>query len=208
MADAPVLEMVEQFKSRDIAKRMTAVSRAAELATPEAVALLVKALQDQSWSLREHAVACAARAGGAAVPSLVRLLAGGVWFARSSAARVLAATGDARAVAALAEQASDGNATVAREAAAALAAVLSRTGREEALARLAGLPAAERERAMPGLTAADPELASRLRQEPDRSDPGPAGREQADASAARLQGLRKALKAALRQDARDDDEEP
>ena len=210
MADSTIIEIVEQFKSRDIARRMAAVSRAAEAGTPEAVALLVKALQDPSWSLREHAVASAAAAGEPAKPSLVRLLGSGVWFARASAARVLEVTGDERALVPLALQTGDANASVSQAAGKSLSAVIDRIGPVRSLDALAACPAAERARCSDALRKVRPALAERWEAEGGAAvsedvaayDPGK------DGTAGHLQNLRKAVRAALKQDTKDDDEEP
>ncbi len=201
MPDSSIIEIIEQFKSRDSARRMTAVDRAARDGSPAAVALLVKALQDQSWSLREHAVTAAAGAGRAAVPSLVRLLNCGVWYAREAAARVLERTGDASCLAPLSRQAGDANASAAESSRRALAAVLSRIEPEKALAALASCPRCELGGCLPAIRQIDPPLAERLeRAAAEFSTPA------ADA-ADRLQGLRRAIRAALKRDSSEDDEE-
>jgi len=210
MADSTIIEIVEQFKSRDIAKRMAAVSRAAGEGSPESVAILVKALQDSSWSLREHAVARTAEAGEAAIPSLVRLLESGVWYARASAARVLETTGDERALVALALQTGDANVSVSQASEKSLAAVIDRIGQERALGALAACPAADQGRCSVALHKVRPALADRWEAEGGSivSEDAAAYDLGKDAAAGRLQNLRKAVKAALKQDTKDDDEEP
>jgi HEAT repeat protein len=210
MNDGAIIEIVEQFKSRDIAKRTAAVARAAGHGSPEAVALLVKALQDPSPSLRDRAVDAVCQAGPAALAPLLRLLTGGVWFARASAARVLERIGTAAALPRLLQQCSDGNRSVSQAAAQAVTAIVARCGEDESLRQLIPLPAASRRQCAAVLAHLRPELAQQLSALPADAVAEDAAAYQASQQQAggRLQDLRKAVKAALKQDSRDDDEEP
>ena len=210
MNDGAIIEIVEQFKSRDIAKRMTAVARAAEQRGPEAVALLVKALQDQSPSLRQRAVDAMCQAGPAALAPLLRLLTSGVWFARASAALVLERIGTAESLPQLLRQCDDANRSVAQAAAQAANAIVSRCGQDEALCLLLPLQGAARRQAVDALGRLRPELAQQLALIPAEAVSEEAARYAAkpELAGSRLQDLRKAIKAAQKQDSKDDDEEP
>ncbi|HTY08058.1 MAG TPA: HEAT repeat domain-containing protein [Candidatus Edwardsbacteria bacterium] len=210
MNDSAIVEIVEQFKSRDITRRMAAVSRAAEHRGPEAIALLVKALQDQSPSLREHAVAAICLAGPAATAPLLRLLGGGVWFARAAAARVLERIGTAEALAPLLRQCGDANRSVAQAAGQAVNAVVARCGQDAALRQLLAMRGEERHQCASAFALLQPELAQQLALVPAEAVAETAAADQASQQRAGecLQDLRKAVRTALKQDVRDEDEEP
>jgi hypothetical protein len=107
-------------------------------------------------------------------------------------------------------QASDANASASQAAGKALAAVIERAGAEGSLAALSACPDAGRGRCAAALRKTQPELAARWEAGGGTmvsEDAAAYAREQDDA-ASRLQNLRKSVKSALKQDTRDDDEEP
>ncbi len=110
-------EAVELFRSKDQAKRRLAVDIASQLGSAGAVALLLKSIQDQSWSLREYSVAKIALAGGKAVDPLCRILRDGVWYARAAAAQALGLIGALSALRHLIPLTSDPNRSVSDAAA-------------------------------------------------------------------------------------------
>jgi len=97
MNDPRVTEAVELLKSRDLKKRITALDLAQKLEGREALALLLKALHDQSWTLRDHAIPKIIAKGPQAIVPILRHLTSGVWYTRAALAQVLCSTGDHRA---------------------------------------------------------------------------------------------------------------
>lgn len=202
MPEGDINQAVELFKSRDPRKRRWAVDLAAELGTPEAAALLIKALQDQSWSLREYAIGKSARLGRPMVAPLCRLLNSGIWFSRAAAVQALRAIGDPRALGPLCLVAGDGNRSVAGSAMAAVGELLAAA--EPALMRqLAGSMPNDQRLALAALAASShPEMIVSL----EKGGSIPSEEEEVDLEA--LQRLRTALKSAAKQEAGGEDEEP
>lgn len=130
MTDGDINQAVELFKSRDLRKKKWSLDLAQELRTPEAAALIIKAMQDQSWALREYAIAKAVQLGTMMVPPLCRLLKSGVWYSRAAAVQALDSIGDVRALPRLLPLAGDTNQTVARAAKAAMAHLAAKAGPE------------------------------------------------------------------------------
>jgi len=100
----------------------------------EALALLVECLCDESWYLRDLAEEALLRLGERGAPVLVPLLEQGLWFSRTSAARVLGRTAHRPAVQPLLRLADDANATVAEAVREALGEI-GRSGGAISLAR-------------------------------------------------------------------------
>jgi HEAT repeat protein len=106
----------------------------------EAISLLVECLCDESSFLRELAEQAFLRMGEEQAGSLVPMLAGGLWYTRLSAARLLGRLGYRPAVPALLTLCDDPNGTVATAARDAVAAVARLRGSSRvahALVRLA-----------------------------------------------------------------------
>jgi HEAT repeat protein len=210
MSDPDISEAVVLFKSRDIQRRMAAVDMAVSLRSREALALLIKALQDQSWSLREYAITRMAALGPAGVGPLVQLLRNGVWFARAAAARALGMIGDIRALEPLLSLVDDGNHSVAGAARGAAAAVCSAAG-PEALAGLADRVPLQRRREMaaqlaPIDGAAARALTASLSPDGAAAPAEERGAQRDAAEAEALQALRRQFKSGLARDDRGDDE--
>jgi len=83
----------------------------------EALSLLVECLCDESWYLRDQAEQALARIGPDVAPMLLPLLEQGLWFTRTSAARVLGGFGHRPGVPALLRISDDANETVSGAAA-------------------------------------------------------------------------------------------
>lgn len=94
----------------------------------EALSLLVECLCDESWYLRDLAEEAFLRLGDEGARVLLPLLEQGLWFTRSSGARVLGRMGYRPAVPVLLRMAEDSNATVAQSAHEALAEIARRGG--------------------------------------------------------------------------------
>ena len=95
---------------------------------PESLALLVECLCDESWYLRDLAEEAFMRMAERGAPGLLPLLEQGLWFTRTSAARVLGRLGYRPAVPALMRLADDLNATVAAAARDAIVAIAREKG--------------------------------------------------------------------------------
>lgn len=201
MNDPRVTEAVELLKSRDLKKRMTALDLAQRLEGREALALLLKALHDQSWTLRDHAVPKIIAKGPQAIGPVLRHLTSGVWYTRAALARVLQATGDHRAAVSLFLMLGDSNKSVVEEAQQALKAIITRADPERLWEQAGGLPGPQRERYQDYLKKELYDQPQKLSLIQDKEPLSSGGREddpQADAGAS-LQQLRKAIKAALKQ---------
>lgn len=94
----------------------------------EALSLLVECLCDESWYLRSLAEEAFLRLGDEGARVLLPLLDQGLWFTRSSGARVLGRMGYRPAVPVLVRSAEDSNATVAQAAREALVEIARRGG--------------------------------------------------------------------------------
>jgi len=201
MNDPRITEAVELLKSRDLKKRMTALDLAQKLEGREALALLLKALHDQSWTLREQAIPKIIAKGPQATAPILRHLTSGVWFTRAALAQVLEKTGDHRAAVPLFLLLDDSNKSVAEGAQKALKAIISRT-EPELLAEQAGSLTMDQRRKYLGYLKKEfhnhPQILSRLQdQEPAVSSAGEDD-PKTDIGAS-LQQLRKAVKSALKQ---------
>jgi len=201
MNDPRVTEAVELLKSRDLKKRMTALDMAQHLEGREALALLLKALHDQSWTLRDHAIPRIIAKGPQAIVPILRHLTSGVWYTRAALAQVLYSTGDHRAAVPLFLLLDDSNISVAEEAQRALKAIIHRTDPEMLWEQADGLSKSQREHYLGYLKKElhnQPQMLSRIHDKEPLTSGGTEDDPQSDAGAS-LQQLRKAVKAALKQ---------
>jgi hypothetical protein len=128
----------------------------------EALSLLVECLCDESWYLRDQAETALARIGPSVAPVLLPLLEQGLWFTRTSAARVLGGFGHRPAVPGLMRLADDANETVADAARDSLVAI-GRGGGSISLAQaLHGLPPDLRRRRCDEIAVRDRHLGERV----------------------------------------------
>ena len=188
MADDP--HPLEALNARGLTAKREYVRGLEQRRDPEALSLLVECLCDESWFLRDLAEQTFVRMGEEHAGPLLPLLAGGLWYTRLSAARLLGRLGYRPAVPALLELCDDPNEStsiaardalvaVARQRGAArLAHALRRIEPERRARRLAEI--AERDRAVTKnleRLMADADLMSS--EDPDRlvdpEDPGRAG---------------------------------
>jgi HEAT repeat protein len=122
------------LKSTDIAKKLKVFGSLDQLSEKDRIRVLLRILEDGSWSLREKATRELAAYGARILPRLIRICEKGIWFSRAAACITLGRIGDERAVLPLAGLIlTDDNPTVLKEAEAALLAI-ART-RPEAFAR-------------------------------------------------------------------------
>lgn len=122
MADEPYGpgRTFDAMNARGLAGKRDYVRSLEQRRDDEAMSLLVECLCDESWYLRELAESALLRLGDRAGETLLPLLEQGLWFSRSSSARVLGRLGYAPAAAGMLRLLDDANATVAQSAVAAL----------------------------------------------------------------------------------------
>ena len=129
---------------------------------PEAISLLVECLCDESWYLRELAEEAFLRLGDDHADVLIPLLDQGLWFTRTSAARVLGRLGFRRAVPALLKLAEDSNETVRAAACDALVALGHARGSMRIAHALHRMPPDTRARRLEDIARRDKPLGERL----------------------------------------------
>jgi hypothetical protein len=113
----------DALNPRGLAGKREYVRSLEQRSDAEALSLLVECLCDESWYLRDLAEEALLRLGERGASVLVPILDQGLWFSRTSAARVLGRTAHRPAVPTLLRLADDANATVADAARDALAAI-------------------------------------------------------------------------------------
>ncbi len=116
------------LSARGLGAKRDHVRALEQRADPEALALLVECLCDESWYLRDLAEEAFMRMSERGVAVLTPLLGQGLWFTRTSAARILGRLAHRPAVPALLRLADDANATVAAAARDALVAIAHQRG--------------------------------------------------------------------------------
>jgi len=201
MNNPRITEAVELLKSRDLKKRMTALDLAQNLEGREALALLLKALHDQSWTLRDHAIPKIIAKGPQAIIPILRHLNSGVWFTRAALAQVLHSTGDHRAAVPLFLLFDDSNKSVVEEAQKAFKAVVLRADPETLGEQAEGLSRSQRDHYLGCLRKElnnQPQKLSRIQDREFLNSDGAEDNSQSDPGAS-LQQLRKAVKAVLKQ---------
>jgi hypothetical protein len=124
----------DALNPRGLAGKREYVRSLEQRSDAEALSLLVECLCDESWYMRELAEEALLRLGERGASVLVPILDQGLWFSRTSAARVLGRTAHRPAVPGLLRLSDDANASVAEAARDALAAI-GRTGGAVSLAR-------------------------------------------------------------------------
>ncbi len=112
----------DAMSSRGLAGKRDYVRSLEQRRDDEALRLLVGCLSDESGYLRELAESALLRIGERSGPALLPLLEQGLWFSRTSAARVLGQMGWGPAAAPLLKLTDDSVETVVREAYVALSA--------------------------------------------------------------------------------------
>ena len=128
----------------------------------EALSLLVECLCDESWYLRELAEEALMRVGVGSSPVLLPLLEQGLWFTRTSAARVLGRFAYRDAVPGLLRLTEDGNGTVAEAALGALIAIGHGRGAFRVARELSRQPPGPRQRQLEEMAARDHQLGRRI----------------------------------------------
>ena len=119
---------VDVLNSRGLATKREYVQELERRRDAQSLLLLVECLCDESWYLRELAEGVFLRMGRESVEVLLPLLEKGLWFTRTSAARILGRIGYRPAVPGLFRLTEDVNETVAAAARDALVAIGSQKG--------------------------------------------------------------------------------
>jgi HEAT repeat protein len=159
----PAAKAFDALSARSLAGKREYVRSLEDRPDDEKLSLLVECLCDESWYMRELGEEALERSGPNAVPALLNLLNQGLWFTRTSAARVLGRLGSRTAVPALLELARDENRTVAESGRSALIEVAHRGG-SAALARaLYAAPPEVRRQRLEEFAVRDKALGERLR---------------------------------------------
>lgn len=153
---------IDALNSRGLTGKREYVRGLEQRADAEALSLLIECLCDESWYLRDQAEQALLRIGPATATVLLPMLEQGLWFTRTSAARVLGRFGHRPAVPGLLRLAEDANETVATAARDAMV-MIGRSGGAIRLAQaLHGLPPDSRRRRFDEIAAADRHLGERL----------------------------------------------
>jgi HEAT repeat protein len=129
---------------------------------PEAISLLVECLCDESWFLRDLAEEAFMRMGEDQAGVLLPLLEQGLWFTRTSAAKVLGRMGYRPAVPAMLRLCDDANETVGAAASEALVAMGHHGGAARIAHALHRLPPDLRRKRLEEFLVRDRALAERL----------------------------------------------
>src|SRR5512144_855979 len=128
----------------------------------EALSLLTECLCDESWFLRDLAEQAFVRLGEEHAGPLLPLLAGGLWYTRLSAARLLGRLGYRPAVPALLELCDDTNETASRAAREAVVAVAQKRGASRVAHALQRLSPEHRRARLAEIAERDRALAKRI----------------------------------------------
>ena len=87
------------LKIKDLKHRLAMIDEAmVDPQSKEALNLLLQAIQDESWHLRNYAAKAMTQVGTKVVSPLLKLLAEGVWYVRASAASALGDLGKDQAI--------------------------------------------------------------------------------------------------------------
>ena len=153
---------IEALRKKNLEGKKTFIDELRRQKSPKSVALLLEILCDESWYLRELAIAGLVEAGDLATGPLRHVLASGLWYTRAAAARALGRMGCAAASSEILNLLDESNRTV-REAAVDAVQAMSNAGALESLC--VALAQESRElraaRLLP-IAAAAPDLAARL----------------------------------------------
>jgi HEAT repeat protein len=152
----------DALNSRGLTGKREYVRSLEQRADTEALSLLIECLCDESWYLRDQAEQALLRLGPEAAQVLLPMLEQGLWFTRTSAARVLGRFGFRPAVPGLLRLAEDANETVATAARDALVAIGRAGGAIRLAQTLHGLPPDTRRRRFDEIAAEDRHLGERL----------------------------------------------
>jgi len=104
--------LFDDLKSPNIKRRIKAISKIGELNTKQSQTVLLKALSDESWHIRDAAAHAIVKLGDKIFDDIVKLMEEGVWFVRASAAVVFGELGRMEAIPYLIPYFNDSNITL------------------------------------------------------------------------------------------------
>lgn len=162
----------EELRQRDPEAKRAWIERLVRDGTPESIDLLLSALEQESWFLRDSATRALATMGEDVVEPLIEYLASGLWYTRAAAATALGAIGLPIAAEPLTELLRDANRTVRDAARDALLQLARQELAAHAVATsFASLSERGQRFALDGLADRDPDVAegiARLMADPAR----------------------------------------
>lgn len=163
MAPKDVARLWEELRHRDPEEKIDWIRQLAKDPTPDAVGVLLDALEQESWFLRDQAAHALASLGEDVLEPLVARLDSGLWFTRAAAAAALGRMGSPEAASALTSILRDPNRTVRDAAWDALAALARENPGAHAVAEsIAQLPERARRFALDGLYSRNHEIGDRI----------------------------------------------
>ncbi|MEK7348108.1 MAG: HEAT repeat domain-containing protein [Candidatus Eisenbacteria bacterium] len=162
----------EELRQRDPEAKRAWIERLARDGSPESIDLLLAALEQESWFLRDSATHALASMGEEVVEPLIDYLQSGLWYTRAAAAKALGAIGLPISAEPLVALLRDANRTVRDAARDALLQLARQELAAHAVATaFASLPERGQRFALDGLNERDPEVAegiARLMADPAR----------------------------------------
>lgn len=163
MAPKDVARLWEELRHRDPEEKIDWIRQLAKDPTPDAVEVLLDALEQESWFLRDQAAHALASLGEVVLGPLVERLDSGLWYTRAAAAAALGRMGAPESASALTATLRDPNRTV-RDAAWDALAALSRSdiAAHSVADAFAALPERARRFALDGLYSRDDQAADRV----------------------------------------------
>jgi HEAT repeat protein len=153
---------LEALRKKNLEGKKTFIEELKRQKTPKSISLLLEIMCDESWYLRELAILALAEAGSLATEPLRRILASGLWYTRSAAARALGRMGDEESAGPFLALLEESNRTVRESAVAAIQALVAQAGINGLCDALAALPPDRRSARLRILAAYSPELAARI----------------------------------------------
>jgi HEAT repeat protein len=163
MAPKDAARLWEELRHRDPEEKLDWIRQLAKDPTPDAIEVLLDALEQESWFLRDQAANALASLGETVLDPLVERLDSGLWYTRAAAAAALGRMGAPGAAPALTATLADPNRTVRDAAWDALAAIAREGDGAHAVAEsFAALTERARRFALDGLYARDDEAADKV----------------------------------------------
>jgi HEAT repeat protein len=165
MTAKDVARLWEELRYRDPEEKMGWIRQFAQNPTEESVGVLLEALEQESWFLRDQAARVLATLGEPVAGALIEHLSHGLWYTRASAASALGRMGFPVAAGPLTQLLKDPNRTVRDAAWDALVALAANELAARELAQVfQTLPERARRYALDGLLSRDPDAAGRILQ--------------------------------------------
>jgi len=132
LSNFPREQILDTLRQRNLEGKRAVIADLRRRRTPEAMAVLVDVLEDDSWYLRELAVEALTDAGEEVVPRINALVESGLWYTRAAAARALGKMGQVSGLPQLVAVLSDSNRTVQGAALASIADLVRAGAAKEA----------------------------------------------------------------------------